>query len=119
MEGLRPHLKQQLGLVIMAKPFVNFLSYNSTGIDSVKTDWIRTLMKTCDISFLQLQEHFKAAKSTDKYFKKEFQGNNSYVIPAHRESGQDNGRAKGGLAQISDKKILTSAKGYLRYPLHE
>ena len=43
-------------------------------------------MKTCEASFLQLQEHFKATKSVEKYFKKEFHGNDSYVIPAHRES---------------------------------
>ena len=54
---------------------------------------------------LQLQELFKATKSVEKYFKKEFPENNSYVIPAHRESGQDSGRAKGGLLQISDKTL--------------
>ena len=78
----------------MAKPYVSFLSYNSTGIDCVKTDWVRTLMKTCEASFLQLQEHFKATKFVEKYFTKEFPENNNYVIPAHRESGQDSGRAK-------------------------
>ena len=89
----------------MTKPFVNFLSYNSTGIDSVKTDWVRTLVETCDISFLQLQEHFRASKTVDNYFKKEFPSKDSYVIPAHREPGQDSGRPKGGLAQISDKSL--------------
>ena len=91
----------------MAMPYVNFLSYNSTGIDCVKTDWVRTIIETCDISFLQIQEHFKVTKSTttDKYFKKEFRESDSYLIPAHRDSGQDSGRAKGGLAQISDKSL--------------
>ena len=89
----------------MAMPYVNFLSYNSTGIDCVKTDWVSTIIETCDISFLQIQEHFKANKSTEKYFKKEIRKSDSYVIPAHRDSGQDSGRAKGGLAQISDKAL--------------
>ena len=30
---------------------------------------------------------------------------NSYVIPAHREAGQESGRASGGLAQLSKKDI--------------
>ena len=37
----------------MAKPnenTVNFLSYNSTGFDSVKTKWVRDLLDTCKIA---------------------------------------------------------------------
>ena len=41
----------------------NFMSYNSTGLDYVKTNWIRTIIDTCKIDFFQLQEHFKATKS--------------------------------------------------------
>ena len=43
---------------------------------------------------LQLQELFKATKSVEKYFRKEFPGNDSYAIPTHGESGQDSGRRK-------------------------
>ena len=79
------------------------MSYNSTGLDTVKIDWIQDLIKTCDIDFFQ--EHFKAAKSVDKYFQRQFSNIDSYVIPAYREQFQDNGRAKGGLAQLSAKHL--------------
>ena len=62
-------------------------------------------MKTCDVSFLQLQEHFKSTKSLEKYFKDEFPLSDSFVIPGHREINQDSGRAKGGLAQMCDKSL--------------
>ena len=54
---------------------VNFMSYNSTGLDSVKTNWIRDIMQTCKIDFFQLQEHFKSTKTIDSYFRKEFPRN--------------------------------------------
>ena len=79
------------------------MSYNSTGLDRVKTDWIRDLIKTCNIDFFQIQEHFKTNKTLDSFFKKEFPTNDSYVIPGHREAFQDSGRAKGGLSQLSSK----------------
>ena len=80
------------------------MSYNSTGMNTIKTDWIRDLIKTCDIQFFQLQEHFKKIKTLEAYFKNEFPLCDSFVIPAHREPGQDNGRAKGGLAQLNSRK---------------
>ena len=88
----------------MARSIVNFMSYNSTGMNTIKTDWIRDLIKTCDIQFFQLQEHFKKIKTLEAYFKNEFPLCDSFVIPAHREPGQDNGRAKGGLAQLNSRK---------------
>ena len=84
---------------------INFMSYNSTGLDSVKTNWIRDIMKTCKIDFFQLQEHFKTTKTLDSYFKKEFPTNDSYVMKAFREPFQDAGRAKGGLAQLASKQL--------------
>ena len=84
---------------------MNFMSYNSTGLDSVKADWIQDLINTCQIDFLQIQEHFKATKTVESYFKKHFKYSDSYVVPAYRELFQDNGRAKGGLAEISAKKL--------------
>ena len=84
----------------MARPTLNFISYNSTGLDSCKVDWIKELSKTCEIDLIQLQEHFKATKSIDRFFKKNFEDFDSYNIPAYREEYQDSGRAKGGLAQL-------------------
>ena len=81
------------------------MSYNSTGLDTVKTDWIRELIKTCNIDFFQLQEHFKITKSLDSFFRREFPSNDSFVIPGYREPFQDAGRAKGGLAQLSNKSL--------------
>ena len=89
----------------MENCIVNFMSYNSTGLDSVKADWIRNLIKTCRIDLFQLQEHFKATKSIDSYFKNEFPMCNSFPTPGYREPFQDSGRAKGGLAQLVDKKM--------------
>ena len=85
MKGLRPHLKQTQRLATMAKSSMNFISYNSTGLNTIKSDWIRDLMKTCKASCFQLQEHFKSTKSLDKYFKDQFPSYESYVIPGHRE----------------------------------
>ena len=89
----------------MASEILNFMSYNSTGLDLVKTDWIREIIKTCKIDFFQLQEHFKTTKTLDSFFKKEFPTNDSFVIPGHREAFQDSGSAKGGPAQLSSKLL--------------
>ena len=80
------------------------MSYNSTGLDTVKIDWIQDLMKTLSIDIFQLQEHFKSTKSVETFFRKQFLKSDSYVIPAYREKFQDNGRAKGGLAQLVSKQ---------------
>ena len=88
----------------MARSTMNFMSYNSTGLDTVKIDWIQDLKKTLSIDIFQLQEHFKSTKSVETFFKKQFQNSDSYVIPAHREICQDSGRAKGGLAQLVSKQ---------------
>ena len=85
----------------MANTTLSFMSYNSTGLDTVKVNWIQDLINTCDIDFLQIQEHFKATKSVESYFKKQFINGDSYVIPAHRETFQDGGGANGGLAELS------------------
>ena len=83
----------------------NFMSYNSTGLDKVKTNWISNLIDTCNIDFFQLQEHFKTIKSLENFFKREFLKSDSFVIPGHREPFQDAGRARGGLAQLSCKNL--------------
>ena len=90
----------------MARPnqkSVNFLSYNSTGLSSLKTQWIRDLTETCSANFIGIQEHFKRARSLNNFFRKEFPNFDSFVLPAYREEGRDTGRAQGGLAQLCGK----------------
>ena len=89
----------------MAIPTVNFLGYNSTGIDKQKCAWIRDFCELTDASYISIQEHFKIAKTTNKYFSDEFNKYNSYVIPGYRAKGQDSGRPKAGIAQLSRKDI--------------
>ena len=92
----------------MARPIgktVNFLSYNSTGLSQVKTQWICDLMSTCGASFMCIQEHFKKIKTIQRYFQSEFQTCDSYVLGAYCEEGRDTGRAQGGLAQLSLKSL--------------
>ena len=94
----------------MASDLLSFMSYNSTGLDLVKTNWIRDIIETCDIDYFQLQEHFKTTKTLDSYFRREFPTHDSYPIPGHREPFQDSGRAKGGLLQLSSKVLETKKK---------
>ena len=89
----------------MASPTVSFMGYNSTGIDKHKCVWINELLDMTDTSYLSIQEHFKIAKNTDKYFSEQFDKFDSYVIPGYRARGQDTGRPKAGLAQLSRKSI--------------
>ena len=59
----------------MARPAmksVKFLSYNSIGMNSVKTQWVRDLMDTCGASYCGVQDHFKKIHPLQKYFKSEF-----------------------------------------------
>ena len=90
----------------MARPagqIVKFLSYNSTGMNQVKTKWIRDLLDTSGASYCGVQEHFKKMKTLPRYFKSEFPKYDSCLVPAHREGDKDTGRAKGGLVQLSVK----------------
>ena len=58
-----------------------------------------------DCGFISIQEHFKKNRNIDQFFKDQFPEHNSYVIPGHRDSEQDSGRPKGGIAQLVSKKI--------------
>ena len=84
---------------------VSFISYNSTGLNTVKTKWIRDLVKMTEASYIQIQEHFKKNKTIDKFFSEQFPEHNPYVIPGHRERDQDQGRPMGGLAQLSKSNL--------------
>ena len=91
------------GGVNMTTTTVNFVSYNSTGFNSIKSNWIRELMSVFNVTFFGLQEHFKKTKSLNSLFKNEFPNYSSYVIPGLR--GNLGGRCKGGLAQMCNKSI--------------
>ena len=81
---------------------LSFMSYNSTGLDAVKIKWINDLLQTCKVDFFQIQEHFKAIKSIDSYFKKNFTQFDSYPREAIRNSNLV-GRPRGGLGQLVRK----------------
>ena len=82
---------------------VTFMSYNSTGMNSIKCEWIKEISSEYDVDYLAIQEHFKSTKTTDKFFRQKYKDYNSYVIPGFRPPGQDNGRARAGIAQLSRK----------------
>ena len=93
-----------------ARQVIKFISYNSTGLNAVKTKWIRDLMDTCGANFLGIQEHFKETKTLSRYFKSEFPKYKSCVVPAFREECRDTGRGKGGLAQLMLKEMEVKRK---------
>ena len=82
---------------------INLISYNSTGLDMAKVKWINELLETFDVDLFQLQEHFKAIKTVDNYFKKNFSDFDSFVFPAIRDNENHAGRPKGGLSQFVKK----------------
>lgn len=51
---------------------INILSYNSTGCDSDKVNFINNLVSDMQIHLFSLQEHFKATKSVESFFRKQF-----------------------------------------------
>ena len=82
------------------------MSYNPTGLNSLaKCRFICDISNEYDVDFLSIQEHFKFVSTTDQYFKKQFSDFYSYVIPGYRAPGQDYGRAKAGIAQLTKKEI--------------
>ena len=85
---------------------VTFMSYNPTGLDStVKCRFSNEICKEYNVDFFSVQEHFKFTATTNQYFQKKFPDYFSYVIPGHRAPGQDTGRAKAGLAQLTKKGL--------------
>ena len=107
----------------MADSTINFMSYNSTGLDTAKVKWINDLIDLSKIDCFQLQEHFKATKTLESSFKKYFIDSDIYVTPAHREAFQESGRAKGGIAQLVSKtldikKEKVPTKHWLKFCIH-
>ena len=82
-----------------------FMSYNPTGINTVICQFKNEISDEYNVNYVSIQEHFKSTKKTDKFFRDKFRQHYSYVIPGHRTSGQESGRAKAGLAQLSNKSI--------------
>ena len=105
MEGARTPTNTVQGVVTMTIPTANFISYNSTGISTDKCDFVNKLCDENDVQFVCLQEHFRNSKVTDKYFRAKFNQFNPYIVPGYRPSGQDRGRPKAGLAQLSSKNL--------------
>ena len=97
---MAPTMEQQEGT-----DMVTFMSYNSTGINTIKCQWINEICEENDVDYFSIQEHFKSTKSTDKFFRDNFRYYYSYVKNGHRSPGQDSGRAKAGLAQLSTKHL--------------
>ena len=90
MNGVKPpHHPTEGGH--LATPMVKFISYNSTGLDTVKSAWTRDLCKLTKTDYLSIQEHFMKNKSVNTYFKKQFPDYSAYVIPGFREKCQDVG----------------------------
>ena len=83
----------------MAIPCAKFLSYNGTGLDTIKSRWLRDLCKVSNADFCSIQEHLK--KNKGSFFKNKFPDFDTYFTPAFREMERDSVRAKGGLAQLS------------------
>ena len=84
---------------------VTFMSYNFTGADSVKCQWVREVAEEHNVNYCALQEHFKTVKSTAQWFVKQFSRYHTYVIPAYRLPGVDSGRGRGGLAQLALRSL--------------
>ena len=86
------------------KSEISFLTYNMTGSDAFKCKFVQEICDEYDINFCCLQEHFKTAKNTEQWFKREFSKFHSNVIPAYRSPGTESGRGKGGLVQLISKR---------------
>ena len=78
-------------------------------MNDIKAKWIRDLYLTTDASFIGVQEHFKTV-NLEKSFDNWFPEHKHSVEPGHRESEQDNSRAKGGLLQLIKKAFDIKVK---------
>ena len=87
----------------MAASVTNFMSYNGTGLDTMKCKWLSDIITVTNCDFCSVQEHFK--KNVGNHFARNFPEYYSYVIPAVRGAEQDVGRPKGGLAQLHNAMI--------------
>ena len=85
---------------------VTFMSYNPTGIDSTaKCKFINDIVEENNVDFISIQEHFKSIKTTEQFFRKKFLEYFAFVLAAQRSPGQEYGRAKAGIAQLTRKGV--------------
>ena len=81
------------------------MSYNMTGANTVKCQWVREMISEYDVKYCTLQEHFKTVKTTEQWFKEQFRDFHTYVTSAYRLPGVDSGRGIGGLAQLATRQV--------------
>ena len=85
---------------------VTFMSYNPTGLDSsVKCRFSNDIIEEYDVDFFSIQEHFKSTNTTEQFFRKKFPDYFAFVLAAQRSPGQEFGRAKAGMAQLTKKGV--------------
>merc|ERR1712237_110184 len=89
---------------------VNFISWNSTGIDGIKCDYLNELMQEKEADFGQIQEHFKTTSNTRNYFAQHFPDYNVSIKEAFRRPGVDSGRGIAGIGQLIKKDLNISKK---------
>ena len=82
-----------------------FLSYNPTGLNALKCDWLNNLLELVDMTYVSIQEHFRTARTIEKFFMEQFHDYNSYIIPGFRNEKINSGRPKAGLAQLSKASV--------------
>ena len=82
-----------------------FLSYNPTGLNALKCDWLNNLLELVDVTYVSIQEHFRTARTIEKFFMEQFHDYNSYIMPGFRNDGINGGRPKAGLAQLSKASV--------------
>ena len=114
-----------LSSVVIMDHELSFISYNSTGLDRIKIVWINEVLETLKVDCLQIQDHFKAIKTSEQFFKTNFKKYDSYVKKAVRDNSSHAGRPRGGLAQFVSKernirkeRIVSSSWRILAQILH-
>ena len=90
---------------IVTSDIVTFMSYNATGANNIKCEFVREIQQEYNVNFSAIQEHFKTVKSTAQYFSEQFSKTHTYTIPAYRLPGVDSGRGRGGLVQLADRGL--------------
>ena len=67
----------------ITKDTVLFMSYNATGADTIKCEFVKEIQGEYNVSFSAIQEPFKTVKSTAQYFREQFRKSHTYTIPAY------------------------------------
>ena len=94
---------------------VKILSYNSTGFNSFKGDYINSLSLLMDIDFICLQEHFHLKENIIK-IQNELSAYNSAIVPASKTNEFISvGRPSGGLC-IFWKRSLDNVVTIINHP---